>query len=824
MGKKKRDKTRAKQKKSVPPDEYFSHGPIEIARFGTSNVIRSNMSNEQFEETQARLVERFPQVCGEIDSKISQIVEIVKKFPPDKLLQRAYWEMAAKHIGIESEIDLDQEAVVSLRMVEYIQSVIASVRPAKITLGDLNEEDWQELRSLVGDLFSQLNQEYQICHAAVRRKDDSHYDKDFEEYYFKAQIYWCNIRGNRYLFHQIPFFRDVLLPHNDILEKLFGIKVEDLLEALQKIQNSLTLGISEIMEDLHRFQQVSTTKLEEKLEKLEIFTKEDIPEIMAQVVQENGWEDCRDDISGKFLGLDLFDLGKLTNLPTKLLDELSWSPGQDTDFFAEGYYKGWPLRIWPIFKRPFIKLNDHHYCFALYSLFDNFYRHIQRVIIQQKEDYRTTWNEKQKDLSERLPIDLFEKILPGAQIYQSIYYRWHIGGSSKKQWCEVDSLLVYEDHLFIIEVKAGAFTYTSPATDFSAYIDSLRNLVFQPAEQGRRFLEYLESENQVKLFDAAHNEVGKISRKDFEHVQICGITLDPFTELAARGKHLKKIGIDIGERPVWSISIDDLRIYADIFDNPLIFLHFVEERMRASQSDLIDTDDELDHLGLYLKHNIYTLYASDLNLGGPMSWHGYRSKVDKYFTEKLHDANAVCPLKQNLPTHLKSIIDFLAASNKSHRRKASSMLLNCGGEWRSRIASGINEALDKQFELGRVQPLSIHGETKITLFCWQRGLLERDREFALEHSRAIMLMSQDKERLLLELVFDPSKILVDVDYTFLSLGGIFAKDYERLEVIADSLRKGRFGKAKRLHGKINRNDPCLCGSGKKYKKCCLNRP
>ena len=24
-----------------------------------------------------------------------------------------------------------------------------------------------------------------------------------------------------------------------------------------------------------------------------------------------------------------------------------------------------------------------------------------------------------------------------------------------------------------------------------------------------------------------------------------------------------------------------------------------------------------------------------------------------------------------------------------------------------------------------------------------------------------------------------------------------------------------------MHDKVNRNDPCPCGSGKKYKKCCL---
>jgi uncharacterized protein YecA (UPF0149 family) len=26
----------------------------------------------------------------------------------------------------------------------------------------------------------------------------------------------------------------------------------------------------------------------------------------------------------------------------------------------------------------------------------------------------------------------------------------------------------------------------------------------------------------------------------------------------------------------------------------------------------------------------------------------------------------------------------------------------------------------------------------------------------------------------------------------------------------------------RGHRKVGRNDPCPCGSGKKYKKCCLN--
>ena len=97
-----------------------------------------------------------------------------------------------------------------------------------------------------------------------------------------------------------------------------------------------------------------------------------------------------------------------------------------------------------------------------------------------------------------------------------------------------------------------------------------------------------------------------LRRSDFRKVTVCALTLDAFTELAARGRHLRKVGVDVGEGPVWVLSIDDLRMYADLFDNPLVFLHFVEERMRAAQSEFVDLTDEMDHLGLYIAKNDYS--------------------------------------------------------------------------------------------------------------------------------------------------------------------------------------------------------------------------
>jgi hypothetical protein len=728
--------------------------------------------------------------------------------------------MAACHINIKSEVDIGFDEGLSLRMIDYIQSVIVSVQPEDVVTAEVTEDQWSELKALVKDLFTQLNFEYQICLTAYNRRDFAR-NQDFEDYYFKAQLYWCNIRGRRYLVHEIPFFSDVLSPHNDVLKELYGISADELLDSLKQIQDTLTLGLGKLMEDLREFQQVTTTKLEEKILADERLESANLPDLMAMVIEENGWENWKNDIFGRFTDLDLFDLEKVTNLPKGLLDDLSWEPGQEKDFFKEGEYKGWPLRIWPVFKRPFIRLKGRYYCFELFSLYDNFYRTIQQIILQKRPEYRQIWNDKQKEISERIPLQLLEKILPGARALNSIYYFWHTSPGKDKDWCEADALLIYEDHLFIIEIKAGAFTYTSPATDFPAYIESVRNLVMKPADQGNRFLEYLQSDEEVLLYDCQHKEIGKISRDNFDHITICAVTLDPFTELAAQVQHLKQIGIDVGAQPIWAISIDDLRVYADIFDNPLIFLHFVEERMRAFKSELIQTEDELDHLGLYLKHNIYTQYVRELNLDGEIIWHGYRSDIDGYFTDKMHDQNVKCQLKQNMPTRLKEIIDFLSVNNKPNRRKVSSMLLDTAGDWRENISSGIDDILKQQALLARAKPLSTYGGIKITLFCWQHGLLERDKGLALDHALASMLITNDKERMLFELTFDKANNIIDVNATFISPENIPITDIDRLKTLAETIRLKRIKKAKMLHGEIGRNDFCPCGSGKKYKICCL---
>lgn len=808
--KKKEQKARQghKKQRSKHPDDFMQHGPLAFARFGNIIVAQNTMSPEESANFEVKLAEKYPQICAHIDEKITKIVEIISRSPPAKLLKKAFWQYVSSHMNVMSESKIGNKGVHALRMLDYVQSIIASVTPAKDQSDKLTEEAWDELNELVKSLFDLLNSDYQTALTFHKKVTYADFDQDFESYYVESQLYWCNVRGDRYLVHEAPHHQDFLSPHDGILQELFGLGTAELLIALDKIKISLSRGPIKVAEDMIK---VKAGKVDDL---------SDMPALMDAAVKENGSGKWRDVLRGRMFGLDLFDLEKITDLPVALLDELSWEPGQDVEFFADGVYKGWPLRVWPVFKRPFIKLGGKYYCFDLYSLFDNFYRTIQRMISRINPAYKTLWNVKQQQVSEEVPFNLFKKILPDATLYKPVYYKWHPAEDHPKGWCETDGLVMYEDHLFIIEVKAGAFTYTPPATDFPAYIQSLKNLVLQPAKQGKRFLEYLKSAPTVKLYDKDHNEIGQINHEDFTKKTICAVTLDAFTEMASCSEHLKQIGVDVGDEPIWSISINDLRVYADLFKNPLFFLHYVQQRWSAFKSTAIKTNDELDHLGLYIHHNIYTKYAEELQAESPIHWFSYRAEIDKHYAHEPDGSGDKLDIKYKIEPVLIDIINKLAQQKKPGHWEVANSLLDCDSEWGKILSRFISETLYVEKELRTPKQMFTNGDFKTSIFCWQDGRIERDRNLARDRTRAVMIGFHDKKRLLIELSFDSDELLIDVDFEWVDLEGLSLQKTRQLTNKADQLKMWNIKRALLESKKIGRNDICPCGSGNKNKKCC----
>ena len=121
--------------------------------------------------------------------------------------------------------------------------------------------------------------------------------------------------------------------------------------------------------------------------------------------------------------------------------------------------------------------------------------------------------------------------------------------------------------------------------------------------------------------------------------------------------------------PCGGLLIDDLRVNSDLFRNPLRFLHFVEQRMVAAHSQLVDLFDEMDHLGLYLENNNYSMYAKELgvSINDKLVFVGYRKKINDYYSSRIRGESVETP-EQETPDRLSEIVRVLAASNKEGRR------------------------------------------------------------------------------------------------------------------------------------------------------------
>jgi preprotein translocase subunit SecA len=422
-------KRRKSRRGFVKPDDYFASGPFEFARFGKTAIWKSHATLEQVAAAQARMAEDFPTVVAEIDALVSSIAAQIAHFPPGRLLHRAWWEFAAVVMGIGGKKAGDSDQLAAMRMVDYVQSVIASVKPETCD-DEVRDDDWDKLKTDVTTLFSRLTLEYQMCLTAHRKTQDPALDMELEEFRVRTEILWLNIRGKRYHVHERHALLDILAPHSDVLVKLFGIDAATLVDELDKVLAKLTRGLAHAMQGLAAFREDTLSRLEE--------LGGDHPELNLDALRDKVFEDKdlaarRERVWGELFGMDLFDVAKNTALPQGLLDELSWSPGEDAEFFAPGDFCGWPLRIWPIMKRPFIRLDGRIFCFDIFSLFDNVYRVLRRVIVHREPSYGGTWNDRQKTVSKELPFAYLGRLLPGARIYRPVFYRW-AAGRGPAQW------------------------------------------------------------------------------------------------------------------------------------------------------------------------------------------------------------------------------------------------------------------------------------------------------------------------------------------------------------------------------------------------------
>lgn len=175
-------------------------------------------------------------------------------------------------------------------------------------------------------------------------------------------MYW--VRGNRYQVFELEPIKRLLPPHDAVLQELFGVSAADVISGLEKLRYALSQAFADAWMELGRDYDRFSAAVARGV------PQEEALEHRAQ--QANALLD-------KLLGSGLIDVKAITGWDKRLIEALTYRPGECKTFWGEDPLAGWPIVEQPVIRRPFIDIGGTVYAFlycALLIIFIGIFRRV----------------------------------------------------------------------------------------------------------------------------------------------------------------------------------------------------------------------------------------------------------------------------------------------------------------------------------------------------------------------------------------------------------------------------------------------------------------
>jgi len=759
----------------------------------------------------------------DMETTATDMRALILGMPPEDLLGYIYAQRLMKMMMDSGETSAEHDTNgpddtinETQFLLEYTHAVLASdAAPDKV---EFNEAKCAELFALSCKLKDQAMFFAMASSADTENKDFGPYTADIE---FHIKSTWVLLRGNRYQVLEGEFYRYVLAPHDDVLKEVYGVGATEVAEAFQDMANASRSGHADAMEEMvKQFEAVQNFAMEQEK------SLEDIMEawVAVNADQSKAAERAMDDM---FRG-GIANVSRHTKLPPELLADLAYKRGEETEFFAEGNFAGTPYRTLPARKKPLIQLGSDYYAVDPCFTRDAGYRALLFNLLQRKPDYKKTFEDRQKIISEGAFPGILTDQLPGATVYQEVYYKDPV----TKQWSESDTLVLIDDVLYLVEAKAGAAaTIASPALDFKRHALSVQDLVLKAYRQCERFFNYLNSADEVPLYnrgDGKYQECGRIRHSDYRVKLPIGLTVESFSPMSTFCKELPQVEPLLGKHAFVSMSIDDLFVLKRILPTPGMFAHYMEVRQTVAGIRRAHLFDELDHLGAYITKNRFDEDIADQFRNGETNlvvWDGMSNVIDSNFEGESWDDYPIPT--QEFPNELLKLLGALDTARAQGWLSAESLIRNYGEQARKDLALLMSN-FGKTIGLHPERYFAFAGDGPL-LFVWMQSS-EHDVVWKKINDKAsaaaLCTGSTDIVGVFIEVgkrfTYEKAQYFkVDAPYEQSETNAHIFDDAKRMSQRTEKVNSPRVvHTSKPNHArKIARNEPCPCGSGVKYKKC-----
>lgn len=671
----------------------------------TRNVDLADMLAMDAAERSEKLASHATVLQLQMEEIAEEIRELIVSQPPVALLG---YLLGQTHIALMYEAAeteelprLNSQILQQHQLaLEYAHAVWSSEPNLPAENTRLNEDEAAKLLEAF-ERLSKTTMLYCMASSAASRDPERPKLADMQ---FHAKSSWSLIRGHRYQVLEQEFFRYALRPHDDALRSAYGMNSDQIAASIQGIADSMRAGFSEAAEGvMQRFEQVNALVDE---------TGDDLETVMkALAVADDTFMSSTADLMKDMLFGGTSNLSRHTEITQPLLEDLCFLPGENTEFFGEGSFRGTPMRTLPARIKPGVKLGAEFYAPEPQFVRDAAYRAIQRGVCA-RLPYRDEWLKRQAVIAEEAFPVIFSRQLSGAILYPSVHYRDVESGN----WAETDLLIAVEDCLLVIEAKAGTMPMHSPATNFKAHERAIQDLVVKAYRQCRRFIEYLNSAAEVPIYrlaDGIYTEVGRLKRRDFRSILPIGLTIEAFTPFSAMAKELPEVVPILDRFPFVSMSVDDLFVLNRFLPTAGHLLHYLKVRQAVAGIPSANLFDEVDHLGAYISRNRIDIDIREAMAEADlMTLDAFCEVVDRYFEGPDWETKPVP--SQSIPATLERVLVALDAMKPTGWLAMDNALRDLGGDARDRISNLIlgleptlREKTQRRFMMDTEEPLQV---------------------------------------------------------------------------------------------------------------------
>lgn len=757
-------------------------------------------------------LKNFPtaeQLQNEFKNKIVEIINYLKKFSAYEVLAYFYSNYKFSY----GEKDNKDDRWLQSKKIMYLQMLFSCIEENGIK-EELQKNTLEKIEKYIEEL-EKITLRYRLV--SDKEKELTSEEKD----YIIHSDSFKDWSGKRYDIFEIQHHKDMLGCLEEEFKLTYNFSLKDLYCGINKLKNNFYFEFENSINNL---------KTLIKTEKIEI-NEDNSLNIHSKLSHKKRSQ--IDKHLDNVYSLKLADIQENTKWTTIFLDKFVIDPSVYKKFVEDISIENWNKLMNNIKYKPLAKIDNKYYILLEQKFYDNFDKIAIKGICEKFNSKEQEIRAKFTSNIEKVVERYFNNILGDKQSYQKNFYVYN------NKILENDILIIYDNNIFIIEVKAGNFTHELASEDFESHKESLKNLIVKANEQQDSLEKCLLEHKKICIYDSnnkkTRNKKAEIKINDDTKIFKIIITAESFNDIEAR---IDKVKILTLSENTLVFCLDDLRVYSEYFEkHPCYFIQYLLQRRKAIGNKNIDLVDELYHLGMWIEYNFYNEYTNEQidyfkrendikeELGiVSICGEDWMEELDAYYNSLWFKKKIVTKPYRNIPSEIKKVIEFCEKNNAiENHTYLTTFLLNLNPDTLQLTEKIVIES--KEFYKKNNRPkygymsLTKTDENGIDGICISSICSEDDanEELLLKNVYANMYLDKDKKTISVFLYYNKNDEIIKIHLKTLTALDNEFKSTETINM-AEYLRHKRGLKLESK--KIGRNELCPCGSGKKYKKCC----